>query len=169
MRLKIMPQSARDESPGIRFLRIMLLICVFVGVGWLYSKHYDNALDEIQSRSAVLDKTGMLAKQQTQQLREFSKLFRDELGVELVIRVAEGVPETPKLKAKSMYFGVDVTGQRLISVFPPWLDNTLGPNFSEELQQHMKPYFESDSWPTGLLKALQMVWERMTGLSGGTN
>ncbi|WP_461209268.1 hypothetical protein [Desulfocurvus sp. DL9XJH121] len=164
MRFNLLPRN-REESSGARFLRMMLLVCVFVGVGWLYTLHFDNALEDIQSRSAVLDKSGSLSTEQKAQFREMAKLFRDELGLDLVLRVAEGTPEPPDLKAKSLYLGVDTASRRLVAVFPPWVENTLGPDFEQTLNDEMQPFFESDSWPTGLMHTLQTIWERMTGLS----
>lgn len=166
MKFNPMPTS-REESGGTRFLRTMLLICVFVGVGWLYTRHFDKAIDDIKSRSAVLDQTASLSSDQKGQLREFAKLFREELGIELVLRVADGLPEPPDLKAKSLYLGIDATGHRIVGVFPPWIEKSLGPEFDDELQTHMEPYFELDSWPTGLMKALQTIWERITGIGQG--
>ena len=165
MRFSPMPRR-RDESPGVRFLRTMLLICVFIGVGWLFTLHFDNAIEDIKSRSAVVDKSNSLSSEQMNQFREMGKLFRDELGIELVLRVAEGMPEPPELKAKSLYLGVDVTGGRLVTVFPPWMERVVGADFADRLNQDMQPYFESDSWPTGLMKTLQTIWENMTGIAG---
>ncbi|BBD08891.1 hypothetical protein [Desulfovibrio ferrophilus] len=166
--MKFNPMSNyREESGGARFLRTMLLICVFIGVGWLYTKHFDNALEDIKTRSAILDKSGALSSDQKAQFRDFAKLFREELGIELVLRIADGTPEPPKLKAKSLYIGIDSTGGKLIVVSPPWIEKSLGSGFNDELQEHMRPYFESDSWPTGLMKALQLIWERVTGLDTG--
>ena len=164
MRFNPLPEH-REESGGARFLRIMLLVCVFLGVGWLYTLHFDNALEDIQSRSSVMDKSKSLSTEQKAQFQEMAKLFRDELGLELVLRVSQGTPEPPKLKAKSLYLGVDVTGKRLVAVFPPWVERTLGEGYTESLNERMQPYFASDSWPTGLMKALKLIWERMTGLS----
>lgn len=165
MRFNPLPRR-EEESGGARFLRMMLLICVFVGVGWLYTLHFDNAIEDIQSRSSVQDKSKSLSNDQKNQFREMAKLFRDELGLELMVRVAEGTPEPPELKAKSLYIGVDVTGKRLITVFPPWVERVVGPDFSDTLNEEMKPYFDADSWPTGLMKSLQTIWEHMTGIAG---
>ncbi|MBU1003562.1 MAG: hypothetical protein KKE73_13695 [Proteobacteria bacterium] len=166
--MKFTPVSNyRKESGGTRFLRSMLLICVFIGVAWLYTKHFDHAIEDIQTRSSVLDKSGSLSSKQKSQFRDFAKLFRDELGIDLVLRVASGTPEPPQLKSKSLYIGIDSTGGKIIVVFPPWIEKSLGPGFNDELQEHMRPYFESNSWPTGLMKALQLIWERVTGLATG--
>jgi len=166
MKFNPMPRY-REESGGVRFLRTMLLICVFLAVGWLYTRHFDNAIDDIKTRSSVLDKSGALSTEQRAQLRDFAKLFREELGIELVLRVADGIPDPPDLKAKSLYIGIDSTGHKMIMVFPPWIEKSLGPEFRDEVRAFMQPYFESDSWPTGLMKTLQMIWERVTGLGGG--
>lgn len=164
MRFNPLPRH-REESGGARFLRMMLLVCVFLGVGWLYTLHFDNAIEDIQSRSAVLDRTDSLSGDQKAQLREMAKLFREELGLDLVLRVADGAPEPPELKAKSLYLGVDLAHKRLIAVFPPWVERTLGPDCAERLDRDMQPYFASDSWPTGIMQTLKAIWEGMTGLA----
>lgn len=160
-----MPRHTSEEKSGTRFLRMMLLVCVFIGVGWLYSRHFDNALQEIKTRSSVADATGLLSNEQKRQYREFAALFREEFGVELVLRVSDGPVEVPPLKSKSLFFGLDVKNQTLLVEYPVWMRHALGDAFIRELsEEHMTPYFASDSWPTGLMTAMKLVWDRMMNL-----
>lgn len=154
-----------DESRGASLLRMMLLICIFVGVGWLYTRHFDSALKEIENRAAVVDRTGALTSEQKRQYREFAALFREEFGIDLVLRVSEGPVEIPKLKSKTMFIGVDTKNKTLIAEFPIWMRRALGEEFITTLErEHMAPYFESDSWPTGMMLALKKIWDQLMGL-----
>jgi hypothetical protein len=144
---------------------MLLLICVFAGVAWLYTKHFDRTLADIQTRAAVHDATGLLDSGQMRQLREFSALFRDEFGVELVLRITQGPVEIPRLKSKTLFLGLDIKNQTLIVEYPAWMRRALGPGFTADLETaHMAPYFASDSWPTGLMMALKRIWDQLMTL-----
>ncbi|NJB67884.1 hypothetical protein GGQ74_001524 [Desulfobaculum xiamenense] len=163
MRFNMLPP--KDESGGMRFLRIMLLICVFVGVGWLYTRHFDRAIEVIQARSALHDATGTLSKEQKKNLLELSRMFEKEFGLELRIKIADGPVEVPVLDSKTIFFGLDVRDKTTTIVMPPLVERALGHEFIAELRdRHMPYHFENDSWPTGLVKALAMTWERLIGL-----
>jgi hypothetical protein len=167
MRLNILPPQS--ESGGIRFLRIMLLICVFLGVGWLYMQHFDRTIEDIKSRSTLQDATGLMTKAQKKHLYELSSMFEEEFGVELRLSIQDGPVEIPALDSKTMFFGLDTANEKLIVFFPPLVERALGPEFITQLQTtHMAPYFASDSWPTGLIKALALTWQRLIDLNHTT-
>lgn len=160
----LLPKNT-GESRGTGLVRTLLLILVFVGTGWLYTRHFDSALKDIQNRASVVDGTGVLSPEQKRQFREFAAMFRDEFGIDLVLRVAEGPVEIPKLKSKTMFLGVDVTDRTLITEYPVWMRRALGEDFIDALERdHMAPYFDSDSWPTGIMTALKKIWDRLMGL-----
>lgn len=164
--MRFNPLPPTEEKGGVRFLRAMLLICVFIGVGWLYTRHFDSAIEDIKSRSSLQDTTGLMTKAQRQNLFEFSNMFEKEFGVELRLQINDGPVEIPELDSKTMFFGLDTKNKRLTALFPPLVERALGPEFVEQLKtRHMTPYFENDSWPTGLIKALAMTWERLIGLN----
>lgn len=160
----LLPKHTSD-SRGTSLVRMLLLILVFVGVGWLYTRHFDSTLKEIQNRASVVDRTGVLSSEQMRQYREFAAMFRDEFGIDLVMRVADGPVEIPKLKSKTMFLGVDTKDRTLITEFPVWMRRALGEDFIAGLERdHMAPYFDTDSWPTGIMTALKKIWDRLMGL-----
>ncbi|MCK9238978.1 hypothetical protein [Desulfocurvus sp.] len=150
------------ESRGAGAVRMLLLICVFAGVAWLYTRHFDRTLADIQSRAAIHDASGLLDSGQMRQLRDFAALFRDEFGVELVLRISQGPVEIPRLKSKTLFLGLDLDNRTLMVEYPTWMRRALGPGFTADLETaHMAPYFASDSWPTGLLMALKRIWDQL--------
>jgi len=160
----LLPRNTSD-SRGTSIVRMMLLLCVFAGVAWLYTRHFDRTLADIQSRAAIHDASGLLDSGQLRQLREFAALFRDEFGVDLVLRVSQGPVEVPRLKSKTLFLGLDIQARTLMVEYPVWMRRALGEEFTAALETtHMAPYFESDSWPTGLMMALKHIWDRLMSL-----
>ena len=164
----------KGSSGGESFLRLMLLILVFVGVGYLYTKHFDRTIEIIESRQSVWDQTGTLTKAQKKVFKNFAELLKDEFGLECRFHAAPGPIPTPVLDSKTLFFGLDTKDRQVVIEFPPLVQNALGQEFITYLRtEHFPPYFEAKNWPKGLAEALKMVWERLVHVdketgNGGT-
>ncbi|SKA63835.1 hypothetical protein [Desulfobaculum bizertense] len=164
MRFSLLPPES--GSGGVRFLRLMLLICVFIGVGWLYTKHFDNTIEEIQARADFKDSTGQLSRQQKKDIRELAQMIEKEYGITVRIDISDKPVDIPqKLDNRTLYVGVNTATQDARFLFPPLMARALGPEYPAKLAQLMKEYFARDSWPTGILKALATLWEDLASLN----
>lgn len=165
---KIFRPADRERTPGEHFLRIMLLITVFVGIGWLYTKHFDATIKEIESRGAVYDETGTLTKEQKQVFRGFVSEFKDEFGLELKLTATKESIIVPPMDSKTMFFGVNPERRQVVVEFPPLVEKALGKDFVHGLiTEHFPHSFDENNWPRGLAEALQMTWERLITIESG--
>lgn len=156
----------KGSSGGETFLRYMLLILVFVGAGYLFVKHFDNTMEEIQARQSIYDQTGRLTSEQQRVFREFGRLMRDEFGVEVRVQAESGPVEMPVLNSRTLFFGIDTADKTVIIEFPPLVAAALEPEFIQYLRQdHFKPYFEQDNWPKGLAEAMRMIWDKLSEIN----
>jgi hypothetical protein len=165
---KIFRPDDRVRSPGEHFLRVMLLITVFVGIGWLYTQHFDATIKEIESRGAVYDETGTLTKEQKQVFRAFVSEFKDEFGLELKLTATKESIVVPPMDSKTMFFGVNPERRQVVVEFPPLVEKALGKDFVHSLViEHFPASFDEKNWPRGLAEALNMVWERLISIESG--
>lgn len=159
----------KGRSPGESFLRFMLLIAIFVGAGWLYSIHFNRTLDFIESRTAVNDQTKSLSKDQKQAFREFSKVLKNEFGLELKLVFATEPPPWPQLDNKTIYLGLDTMNHTVDIAIPPLVERALGPGYVDMLKtEHFPPFFEQGNWARGTAEALADIWKRLLKVEKST-
>jgi len=152
----------KGRTPGESFLRFMLLIAIFAGAGWLYSVHFDRTLDIIEARTAINDRTKSLTKDQKRAFREFSKVLKNEFGLELKLVFATERPPWPELDNKTIYFGLDTVGHTVDIAIPPLVERALGPGYVDMLKnEHFPSFFEQGRWARGTAEALADIWKRL--------
>ncbi|RQD56956.1 MAG: hypothetical protein D5R98_09240, partial [Desulfonatronovibrio sp. MSAO_Bac4] len=61
-------------------LRMLMLIILFVGVGYLFWKNYERSMDTIQTRHLVQDETQSLDKETVQEIVAFSSSLQQRFG-----------------------------------------------------------------------------------------
>ncbi len=152
----------KGSSGGESFLRLMLLVLVFVGVGYLFTKHFDHTIEVIESRQSVWDETSTLTKEQKKVFKNFADLLKDEFGLECKFHATPGPVRVPALDSKTLFFGLDTKNKQVVIEFPPLVQKALGQEFIAYLKnEHFPPYFEAGNWPKGLAEGLKMVWDRL--------
>ncbi len=152
----------KGRTPGESFLRFMLLIAIFVGAGWLYSVHFERSLDAIEARTAINDQTKSLTSDQKQAFREFSKVLKNEFGLELKLVFAAEPPPWPELDNKTIYLGLDTAHHTVDIAVPPLVERALGPGYVDMLKnEHFPPFFEQNRWAMGTAEALADIWKRL--------
>ncbi len=158
----------RGSSPGEVFLRFMLLLAVFAACGWLFWMNSKQAMERLTAAGAVVDDTGVLTEDQRRALARFARMFDEELGLELKLRIAEGPVAIPDLEAKTLFFGLDLAAGEALVVFPPLVEKALGDAFRRRLEREfLPPYLEEGvhgEWPKGLVLAIAAVWDALLGV-----
>ena len=155
----------RGSTPGEKFLRLMLLFCVFAGVGWLFWHNSSKTMDDIQSRGAIYDATGQLDTDTKKTLREFTSAFRDEFGITLKIRVSNEPREElnrEEMDRKTLLLAVFPERRQAVILAPAYL--ALDPGLIDYLETDVFAfYFEQEAWPQGIVQALAQILAALEG------
>lgn len=165
MRFRLMMPDT-GESSGMRFLRFMLIIAVFVGVAKLYAWHFDKQLEEINAKTGVLDTDGILDSDMKRNIREMADIFKNDFGLDLRVQVHKGpLDNTPQLTPKTVFVALDIQNQTLQVRVPVVWERTIGREFFDTLERdHMLPYFVADDWSIGLFQAIADIWNKMAAI-----
>ncbi len=157
------------RGPFERFLRVMALMAVVAVSIMLYQRHFENALDRIQSKTAIWDQAGVLDDESRQYIRSVSKDLENNLGIELRVWVRTEPFEPPELAPKILFLGVCLPLKTAVVVFPPLAAKALGPDIGRFLEEeHFRDYFKQGDPATGVVAAVGLIYQALSDeLSGG--
>lgn len=160
----------RGSSSGEQFLRFIALICVFLATGWLFWVNAEKSLEKIETRGVVVDLGDRLDAEQRELLRDMAKLLKSEFGLELKVVVSAKHLQPPQGNGKTVFVGLNPNTRHVEIQLPPLVSGALGPEIGKELiQRHIAPAFVNDTWPRGLLKALEDLLQRLASLNSQTS
>ncbi len=152
----------RAESSGEKFLRSVLLLAVFAGVGALFWWNSERTLNIIQSKSMVWDRTETMTSSEKAALRELGRLFKEEYGLTLRVQATQDAFEYPELDSKTIFVGVVPSRAEVVVELPPLVRSALDAEFMADLRgPHFQEYFRSGDWPTGVIFAVTRLWEEL--------
>ncbi len=152
----------KGHTPGEKFLRALLLIGVFAVAGWGFWLNSEVTLNNIQSRGAVWDETGLLQEDEKQGLRAMAARFTAEHGINVRMQLCTGKAELPRQAPRTLYIVISPEHKQVLIDFPPLLHKALGDEFMDWLQNtHFVPYFAQEQWGIGLADALKAIWQRL--------
>ncbi len=147
------------DTSGERFLRFMLLITIFAVCGWLFSYSFERKMQQIQAGSSIWDQTGQLSDDQKTAFRDVVAQYRKEFGLNLKLLVSKSPVEPPEIDSKTIFIGLCPGRKEAVVLFPPLVAKALGPEFQRTLvEEHFPAFFARDDWPTGLILALEKLW-----------
>jgi hypothetical protein len=161
--------GGKNESPAIKMARVLGMIAVFIIVASLFWRHYDKALTEIAHKQSIWDQTKTLTDKQKKMLYKFSDLLKQRYGLTLRIKILKDERIViPRLDAKTIFIGLSPEHKEVIVRFPPLVEKVLGIKFLRYLQEeHFLPYFENNTWPKGLGKALSLIGQKLMEVENG--
>lgn len=146
-----------------KFLRIIGMIIIFGIVGWAFWMNNQTTLEKIQARNSLWDQTKILTQPERNFVQGFIRSMRNEFGVNVKIQITTERLSQPKLESNELYIGISPSYEEVFMSFPGLVRHALGTNFIEELEQkHFIGNFSNDTWPTTLMTALSMIWERLS-------
>jgi len=156
------------RSPVERFFRVMALMAVLAVTVVLYQRHFDNALDRIQSKTSIWDQAGILDDESREYVKDVSRDLRRNFGLELRVWARTEPFESPDLDAKTIFIGVYVPGRAAMVIFPPLVAKALDPDFRRFLEEdHFSEYFKKDDPATGMLAAVGLIYQALTDDQSG--
>lgn len=156
----------RARTPREMLFRSLGLVLVLSIVIWLFWKNSELAMHAIESRGAINDQTQTLTKTQRKDLQEFAKIFEDEFGMELKIKIVDRDLDPPAPDSKTLFLGLETQSELVVIQAPPLVEKALGREFFQRLErEHFVPFFENNQWPRGLYKALAEIWDALLNVN----
>ncbi|HDQ41815.1 MAG TPA: hypothetical protein ENN39_12430 [Desulfonatronum sp.] len=162
----------RDAPPWEGLLRSLGVIFVFMGVIWLFWRHYDRTLEmmdahRIGPKHVLLDKTNTLTDKQKKAVRDLSRALKSSFGLELQVIVDVEPLDPPQQDMATIFIGVYPDGRQAVVILPPLVERAVGRELASHLsKEHFSPYWQSGDWPGGLGKALGLIWNGLNEPAG---
>ncbi len=155
----------RGKTASEKFLRIVGMFIIFSIVGWAFWMNNQTTLEKIQARNALWDQTKILSESERDFVQGFIRSMRNEFGVNVKIQIlTEHIPDV-QVESNELYIGISPTYQEVVMSFPGLVRHALGANFIKELEEHhFTENFSEEDWPTSLMTALSMIWERLVNV-----
>lgn len=159
MALTLKPHGSTTSE---KFLRIIGMFAIFAIVGWAFWMNNQTTLEKIQARNAFWDQTRILSQSEREFIQGFIRSMRTEFGVKVKIQIMTGQLEDRIADSKELYIGLSPAYEEVDMQFPGLVRHALGSGFISELEnKHFLGNFSDDKWPTSLMTALSMIWERL--------
>ena len=148
------------ETSTEKFIRFVLLLCIFAGVGYAFWIQNGRMMESIKSRGTVWDEAHALTGDQKKALRRFGSSLQEIYGMKFRLHIRSNVVELPEPDGKTLFIGLNPETRQVLVDFPPLLRKALGEEYMYQLQNtHFGPYFERDEWQAGLAEALAKLWD----------
>ncbi len=149
-------------------LRMLMLIILFVGVGYLFWKNYERSMDTIQTRHLVQDETQSLDKETVQEIVAFSSSLQQRFGMSLQVKIFEGFVITPREDSKIIFIGLSPRYKESSIKFPPLMRRALPEEFLTHItQEHFDEFWENGNWQQGIVQALNKIGEELIKIEKG--
>lgn len=159
MRLNIAPAG---RTAGERFLRSIGLLLVFALVAYAFWLNTQRTMEQLQTKNAIWDQTGVMNKQDIRYFKSFSRSMNDRFGIKVVIHVSKDKITLPKTDSTEMFIGVCPSKKQVVMNFPGLIRHALGPEFIDYLHtKHFADSFTENSWVSALQTAVAMIWQKL--------
>lgn len=147
---------------GLPIPRLLLLVCVILVTGGVFSRHYENVIGHISASGDISDETGSLTPERLRLLRDASQTMRRAFGISLRVHIRPGPVTPPPATPDLLFFGLDTADYTAVTVLPPLLDRALPPELAQSLSSgYFDPYFAAGTWPEGLNSAVLAILEAL--------
>lgn len=148
-------------------IRIILMLFLFVGVGYLFWKNYERSMDTIQTRHIVNDETGTLEDELVRDIVSYSKSFQRRFGMGVQVRIFQNFVVSPPQDSRMIFIGISPRYKESSVVFPPILQRALPEDFVSMIRyDHFERYWDDD-WQKGLAEALNLIGQEMVKIEKG--
>ncbi|WP_028574375.1 hypothetical protein [Desulfonatronovibrio hydrogenovorans] len=149
-------------------IRILLMLVLFVGVGYLFWKNYERSMETIQSRHIVNDETETLDSDLQKEIVSFSGNLQRRFGIGVQVRIFRGFIVSPGDDSRMIFIGLSPAHQESTILFPPILKRALPQEVVHHLQvEHFEAYWEDGDWQQGLIEALNTIGQEMMKIERG--
>ncbi len=160
--LKRPPAPPSNESHLHKALRRTLGVVLIAFVFWWYWQNGEQTTQNMAPKQqAILDQTGLLDKNQTETLEQFSNAFHTSYGIPLMIHIYKRGTPLPCIPCSVCIRLFPAKAQSDFQA-PPLVLSLLGKETVNNLQNtHFLPYLANGTWPEGLATALRTITTRL--------
>lgn len=150
------------KTASEKFLRTIGMLIIFGIVGWAFWMNNQTTLEKIQARNSLWDQTKVLSRSERDFVQGFIRSMRNEFGVKVKIQIVTDHLIDQKLESNELYIGISPAYEEVEMHFPGLVRHALGPGFIKEMEEkHFIGNFNDADWPTSLMTALSMIWDRL--------
>ncbi len=143
-------------------VRMLLMIGLFMAVGYLFWTNYEQSMDTIQTRHVLRDETDTLNEDMREKIVSFSRNLRERFGMGVQVRIFEDVVMAPPADPKIIYIGLSPRHMESAVVFPPLLRAALPDDFVDYISsEHFENSWENQAWVESLVQALNLIGREM--------
>ncbi|MCA1743643.1 MAG: hypothetical protein LC631_06815 [Desulfovibrionales bacterium] len=149
-------------------LRLLMLVILFVGIGYLFWKNYERSMETIQTRHVVQDETQTLNREIVQEIVAFSTSLQQRFGMSLQVKIFEGFVITPRKDSKVIFIGLSPRYKEASIKFPPLMRSALPEGFVTYIKEdHFDEFWVNGNWQQGLIQALNKIGEEIIKIEKG--
>ena len=165
LRMRRMPPLPKGRGQGWRGMALALVFCAVIYGFW---KNTESQMELIGQRGAVRDETGMLAKDQLDNLREMAAALKNSYGVKTLIVISKDEIQWPKGEEMPLELFIAVAPERSEAAmhFSPLLRRGLDEDFCYQLQHDVLNKLVSEGQIfRALAQSLTKLWQRLGAIS----
>lgn len=108
--------AAEAMRPG--WLRAVLMLGLFIAMGLIYSRHFDNRLAAIQAQSSFWDETKTWSDDEKLRLARRVMVFHEQWGMRVTAHVRTGPLQLPKINKTTVFIGMHPESGQSMVVLP---------------------------------------------------
>lgn len=154
------PSSSKRRQSST--LRILLMLILFVGVGYLFWKNFERSMDTVLTRHVVNDETNTLDRDTINEISTFSSNLQKRFGIGIEVRIFQKFAVPPSGDSRTIYIAVSPEYKEDIITFPSLLNKALPEDFVEYVKnEHFDRYWEDEGWQQGLMDFLNLLGQEI--------
>lgn len=158
------PTRGRKSST----LRILLMLVLFVAVGYMFWVNYERSMETIHTRHMVSDQTQAMDPEVQQKIASFSRNLQQRFGIGVQVRIFSDTIVIPPQDSRTVFIGLSPRHKEDVIVFTPILERALPREYIDYMHnEHFFSYWEDGNWEKGLLKALNLLGEEIMKIERG--
>ncbi|MFP4107742.1 MAG: TPM domain-containing protein [Desulfonatronovibrio sp.] len=143
-------------------MRILLMLILFVGVGYLFWNNFERSMDTVLIRHMVNDETDTLDQDAINEISTFSSNLQKKFGMGIEVRIFKNFAVPPSGDSRTIFIGLSPEQKEDIIVFPALLKRALPDEFVDYVvNDHFDQYWEDNNWQQGLMDFLNLLGQEI--------
>ncbi len=156
------PIPTHRRSPASQLARKLALVLVFMAVAALFWITYERGFEGMGGGVQRRDMTNTMSAAQLDHVESFARFLKRDFGLEFHLLVTEKGLDLPRLDARTLFIGLDLSRNRSVVVLPPLLRRSIDPSAVRYLEQeHFQRSLTEQEWPLALEKALDLIRQQL--------